>query len=237
MRNGALHDCDAPAAGRDGGEHAAAGQHALYGAAGARRASEDHRSVILELRVDPRAVGGPCGIHEAAIDRGGEHAHGPAGDRYHSESLQRIVDQAVPATLQECDLAAVRAPRDVAAPLWIVVVEIILRELTHRTAGCGSHDVEIPVVGAVGIRLALRDERDRGAVRRPGGQHFVVVAARELREMAGGDVEQPEMHAMMVEIPLDVLLELVAVDDDRMGRAVGVGARIVKCEHHLLSIR
>ena len=44
------------------------------------------------------------------------------------------------------------------------------------------------------------------------------------------------MHATRVEIALDVLLELVAIEDDRMRRAVGIRRGVVEREHDALPI-
>ena len=133
MRDGALHDRDVRAAGRDRGDASAAVEHALDRAAIARDARENHRAVVFELRVDPLAVAGPRRVHEAPIERARDDAHGAARGGDDGKALQREVDEAVRAALQERDLLAVRTPDGAALPLRIVIVEIVVRELLRAS--------------------------------------------------------------------------------------------------------
>ena len=66
----------------------------------------------------------------------------------------------------------------------------------------------------------VADIGDFAAIGRPGGVIFLVdLVGRELIELFGGDVVEIQQLGTSIrgEIPFDILLEVIAVDDDRLG--------------------
>ena len=70
----------------------------------------------------------------------------------------------------------------------------------------------------------VADVGDPGSVGGPDGVFFVdVFVGGELVELFGGDVVEVKRAALVVaEIALDVLLEVIAVNDDGLGRGGGL---------------
>ena len=111
------------------------------------------------------------------------------------------------------DPPAVRGPRR-SAPRLLPTTR---RELTHRpTADVDEVDVAAP--GEVRVRVAVRDEGDLPAVRRPLRIGVVVVAAGQELGGAALGVDQPDAREPLVDEARAVELVAQRVDESRVGR-------------------
>jgi len=78
----------------------------------------------------------------------------------------------------------------------------------------GGDDPDVGVVGAVRVGLgAITGEGDEMAVGGPGRVGIVVIAAGDLGQVFGGEIEDVDMGAATVKVADFVVLELQAVDD------------------------
>ena len=113
---------------------------------------------------------------------------------------------------------AIGAPGQAAAPVGLVVGARVGRQGPRHGALARLDRVDVPVVGAVRLVHALRDEGDGLSVGRPGRELLVVVAGGQDLGLASRDVQDREVIAELREVAVAVRLELVAIDDDRLLR-------------------
>ena len=119
------------------------------------------------------------------------------------------------------DRRAVRAPRQPSRLLGRG-----RRQPRGLRAGARLDDEEVAVRRLVDVAFPVPpDERDPLAVRRPGRRLLVEGARRERLRLLRRDVEQIEVRALAAEISVDVRLEVVAIDDDRLRRLGRIGLR------------
>src|SRR5580698_8023626 len=93
-------------------------------------------------------------------------------------------------------------------------------KLARRRTGRGRNDEEVLAVGAVGVGVLVAEKGDPCAVGRPLRVLFLnVLACGQLLRFLGRDVVDVErVESVVAEVALNVLLEVVAIDDDGLGR-------------------
>ena len=162
----------------------------------------------------------PSGVNRGLVwlivDAGGR-VTAPLVDVDDRERPGRVVDPLVLAGLQVGDALAVRAPGGARLERRVVVRAREAGDRLLRAARARLDDVDVPVEVAVRIGAALRHVGDARAVRRPGRQVLVVAARGQLRRLLARDLEQVQVLAPVRQPAGVVLLEVVAVDDDRLG--------------------
>ncbi len=95
------------------------------------------------------------------------------------------------------------------------------RQLARRGCGLRIHDENIVVLHAIRIGLRLvAHKSDHRPVGRPLCVLLVVLAGigGQLRQLLCGDVEQVQLRVLVRQIAVDVLLEVIAIDHDRLRR-------------------
>ena len=147
----------------------------------------------------------------------------PPAASHDGELVQPVVDELVRTSLEVRDRAGVRTPGEAAVPVGLVVRALERRQPARRRASPRLDRVDVPVVGPVGVGAALRHERDRPAVRRPGRQEIVVDPIGQDVDPPGPEVDDAQVAAARVEITVLVELELKPVDDDRRLRFLLAG--------------
>ena len=122
---------------------------------------------------------------------------------------------------------------------------VVGRELQGVRSRAGVHDEDGRLVVSVRVRCPVAYERDAGAVGRPRRSLLGEAARREGLDVPGGDVQKPKMPAARSQVTVAVLLELVAVDDDRrrglafpalLQLRLRVGIGILDFEDHLPAV-
>ena len=104
-------------------------------------------------------------------------------------------------------------------------------ELARHGPGRGFDQIDLLDAAALAVRAMIADIGDGLAVRRP--NRMIVVELRvggQVRRDAACDVDHPQVLVRLGgEITVLVVLEVIAVDHDGLGRVPGAG---VRCSHH-----
>ena len=213
---------------REAAGDAASGQQRLHGAAGRRDPADVLRAIVGVEKDDRFSVGAELRRRDRTVERGCEKVRRTAAHVHHRELLFVVGEEPRFAALEIRDGLAVGAPRE--RP---VVRAVERGETPRRRAGSRVDDEDVGVVRAVRVD-ALRPrarERDRLSVRRPRRMRFLERAGRDQRRFLGGDVEHVEMRARRIEVAVVVVLEVVSVDDDRLGFRVRRIGRVERRAH------
>ena len=128
--------------------------------------------------------------------------------------MQGVHELLAGAALHKGDAPPVGAPGGPAAVARRAFGHVGGEQRPGRGPGLGIDEVQVEVVVAVGVGPALAGKHQLLAVGTPGGQVFIVRAGRQVGELARGQVEQVQVLALLVQVAVDILLELEAVEDD-----------------------
>jgi hypothetical protein len=179
-------------------------------------------TVVRDEHKDGLIAGAEDRVRHAAIELVGDDARLAAIGGHDSQAIEVIGTVFRIAALRVSDELAVARPRQAASiGTWM------RGQFARRGSSGGSDDKNVAVVGTVGFRVVIADERDPGAVGRQHGAVFVVlVVGGDLFQPVALDVEEINVTVLVVaEVALNVLLEMVAIDDDRLGRLGGRAGR------------
>src|SRR5215469_17242748 len=118
------------------------------------------------------------------------------------------------------------------------------RQLFRSRTCLGLNDKYVGVIRAVGILVLVADKRDPLPIRRPLGLALIyVLAVGQLLHLLGREIPQVELVVIFIaQIALDVLLEVIAIDHDRLRRRRRLAFLLIRllfwvqCQQQLLRI-
>ena len=227
LRLSALHHGDlALARHREVGDGDPAVHHPLDRPAARGDPGQVIDAIVLEEEKHRRAVGRPDRGEDLSVERRGQNLRRAAAHRNDGDVLYGVVEQVERTALDVGEALSIRAPGRAAAPPSRVAVSTrIGGDLPRLGARLRFHHVDVVVVGTIGLGPAPAHEGDRAAVGRPRRGDLVVVAWGDELGFPGGDIEKVEVFPAGRDVAGLVLLEAIAVNDDRLrglrGRIAG----------------
>ena len=145
----------------------------------------------------------------------------PTAVPHHGETREAVEVELGLASLSVSDQLSVGAPREPTLP----VCANERRQLARGRPRLRVDDEDVGVPGPIPILVVIADERDAGTIGRPGWVALVVATFRILigREELGllrrDVVDEDAVPCVARQVGRTIALELVFVDDDRLGRS------------------